>query len=126
MARPTEVPTRGPATPLPVDLEAAGDELLERARAARGGRAARTLAPGDGAPLKQTLLAIAAGQRLADHRTPGAATLLLLRGRATLTWEDGGVELAEGQWVEIPDAVHALHADEDAVALLSVARATIG
>lgn len=124
MARPTDVPTRVPATPAGVvDLRSAGDELLERARARTGGgRAARTLTPGQGAPLKQTLLAIRGGQQLADHRAPGAATLAVLRGRVSLVWPGHLVDLPEGQWAPIPDAVHSLRADEDAVVLLSVAR----
>lgn len=116
--------SRTPDTPtVAIDLDAVGEELLQQARARPSvGRAARTLAPGEGVPLKQTLLAIAAGQRLADHRAPGTATLVVLRGRATLSWSDAAVDVAAGQWVVIPDAVHALQAVEDVVLLLTVSR----
>lgn len=116
--------TRTPATPVGAfDLHVAADELLDEARVpSGGGRAARTLTPGDGAPLKQTLLALQAGRQLAEHRAPGAATLMVLRGRATLTWEDQTVALVEGHWAVIPAAAHALRAEEDAVMLLTVAR----
>ena len=42
-------------------LAAAAAERLERATAAPAGRAALTLVPGAGAPLKQTLLALREG-----------------------------------------------------------------
>lgn len=120
----TDASTRTPATPVGAfDLHAAADQLLDEARAPRGaGRAARTLTPGDGAPLKQTLLALQAGRQLAEHRAPGAATLMVLRGRATLTWEDQAVALAQGHWTVIPTTTHAVRAEDDAVMLLTVAR----
>jgi quercetin dioxygenase-like cupin family protein len=37
------------------------------------------------APLRQTVLALAAGVRLAEHEALGAATLQVLRGRVRLT-----------------------------------------
>jgi hypothetical protein len=45
--------------------------LLEGAPVAPAGRAALTLGPGAGAPLKQTLLALRGGVQLADHDAPG-------------------------------------------------------
>lgn len=114
---------RTPATPEGAfDLRAAADELLDDAREHDAGRAARTLTPGGGAALKQTMLALLEGQELADHRAPGTATLIVLRGRATLTWGQQEVALAEGQWAAIPPAVHAVQAHSDTVILLTVAK----
>lgn len=102
------------------DLMAAATELLEQAHEMRSGRAARTLTPGAGAPLKQTLLALVAGRELGEHRTPGPATLVLLRGSATIGAEGEMLKLREGQWAAVPTGPHDLRADTDVVALLTV------
>lgn len=123
MSEPAGDARRTPLTPEGAfDLQAASDELLEEARAHDAGRAARTLTPGEGAPLKQTMLALLEGQELSDHRAPDAATLMMLRGRATLTWDGHEVALAEGHWAAIPTAVHAVQARSDTVILLTVAK----
>jgi quercetin dioxygenase-like cupin family protein len=107
-----------------VDLSRLGERLLDSARDGRGpGRAAHSLVAGPGRPLKQVLMALDAGSRLADHRAPGAASLLVLSGRVTLTWDDRSVVLDRGQWAPIPAAVHGLHAAEPTVVLLTVAAA---
>ena len=115
---------RTPSTPQGAfDLQAAADDLLEQARGADDtGRAARTLTPGEGAPLKQTLMALLEGRELSEHRSPGAATLVALRGRATLTWDGQELEVPEGHWATIPADVHGLRAETDLVVLLTVAR----
>jgi quercetin dioxygenase-like cupin family protein len=107
-------------TPSPVQLADAAAELLRSLAHHPSGRAARTLTPEAGAPLKQTLLALAAGTRLQDHRTPGRATIEVLVGRVRLTVGDDEVELVPGSWAQIPPQVHGLVADRDSVALLTV------
>ena len=67
-----------------VDIEAAAAGLLEQARAATAGRAARTLAGGAGASLKQTMMALVRGTRLSEHDSPGSASLQVLRGQVRL------------------------------------------
>lgn len=110
-----------PDTPGTVNLTAASGELLEEARMANAGRAGRTLTPGAGVPLKQTLLALLAGQRLNDHDSPGAATLQVLQGAVRLTAGED-VELVAGDHAPIPRRRHGLQAHEDAVVLLTVAQ----
>lgn len=105
----------------PVSPAALGDGLLEQARGLDAGRSARTLTPGAGATLKQTILALVEGSRLDEHQAPGPATILVLRGDMRMGTSDGTVELSEGQWAAIPDEVHDLEAVTDAVALLTVA-----
>lgn len=109
----------------PVDLTRIGDEL---ARAATGssGRAARTLLPGSGTPLKQTVLALSAGRRLQEHVAPGPATLVVLRGTVVLSCAGESQQLADGTWVAVPRAVHDLEAISDAVVLLTVSTSTDG
>jgi quercetin dioxygenase-like cupin family protein len=107
-----------------LDLHAAADGLLDEARQLRAGRSARTLTPGPGAPLKQTLLALTAGQRLQDHVAPGPTTLLGIRGTAVLSGDEhAAVTLNDGVWAACPTGPHALEAISDAVVLITVAPA---
>lgn len=103
------------------DLAAGARELLAQARDLAAGRAARTLTPGEGAPLKQTLMALTAGRELAEHRAPGPATLQVLLGDVSLRTSDTEVQLGEGHWAAIPLESHDLLANADAVVLLTVA-----
>jgi quercetin dioxygenase-like cupin family protein len=103
-----------------LDLAVAADELLTEAGRLRSGRSARTLTPGSGAPLKQTLLALTAGRRLQDHLAPGPTTLLGVRGTAVLTHGREAVTLTEGVWAACPTGPHSLEAISDAVVLITV------
>jgi quercetin dioxygenase-like cupin family protein len=108
-----------------VDLQDATKELLASLREQPSGRAARTLSPGAHAPLKQTLLALAAGRSLQDHRAPGQATIQVLVGQVRLTVGGNDQAVAAGQWAPIPDETHGVTADEESVALLTVAARTV-
>lgn len=116
-------PSSTKGTPDPVHLPRAASELLGSARSAASGRAGRTLTPGAGAPLKQSLLALVAGRSLADHESPAAATLQVVSGVVRLT--GGGqadVELHAGDHAAIPPLRHGLYALDDAVVLITVAQ----
>lgn len=104
-----------------VNLQTAAAQLLQSARASSARRAGRTLVPGAGTPLKQSLLALLAGQSLSDHESPGAATLQVVSGVVRLTaGRQDAIELHAGDHVAVPQARHGLEAVEDAVVLLSV------
>lgn len=113
---------REPAQPDgPVTLVDLGDEVLAQARELQTGRSARTLTPGAGARLKQTLMALTEGAELAEHRAPGSATIQVLRGEVHLRSSATTLELSAGQWAPIPDETHDLRAMTDATLLLTVA-----
>lgn len=113
---------RDPEVPdMPADLSSLGDGLLEEAATMSSGRASRTLTPGAHEPLKQTLVALQAGQALSEHTTNGPATIHLLRGAATINAGDDTLELSAGGWAVIPQERHDLQASEDTVALVTVA-----
>ncbi|MEX2532906.1 MAG: hypothetical protein WD360_02955 [Nitriliruptoraceae bacterium] len=115
-------PRRTPTQPEgPVDLHAAADELLVEAGKLNAGRSGRTMTPGSGSTLKQTLLALTAGQKLQEHVAPGPITLLGMRGTSLFTRGDEAVTLTDGMWVACPDGPHALEAITDTVVLITVA-----
>ena len=103
-------------------LDALAREHLQRAAAAPNGRSATTVYGGHEHTLRQTLLALTAGTSLADHESPGEATLLVLRGRVRLAAGDAEWEGRSGDLVAIPPARHSLLALEDAAVVLTVAK----
>ncbi len=121
MTTPSEATTEPAADRGVVDLTAQGATLLAQARDASSGRAATNLMPATGAVLTQTMLALRAGAELTDHTSPGPATLHVLTGRATLVSGGTTVTVGAGEWVPIPREEHRVEADEDVVALLTVA-----
>ncbi|RBY84986.1 hypothetical protein [Blastococcus sp. TF02A-30] len=103
-----------------LDLSALADELAATSAGEPAGRAARTLPhPVDG--LRQTVVALRAGTELSEHESPGPASLQVLRGRVRLVAGEREVALAAHAIAPVPARRHSLHADEDAVVLLSVA-----
>jgi len=100
-------------------LSASADELLGRARQESSGRAAQTVYGGHEHGLRQTVIALAGGQGLAEHESPGEATLQVLTGRVRLSAGEESWEGAAGDLVAIPRARHALAALEDAAVLLT-------
>src|SRR5690348_9081441 len=103
-----------------VSLTALADEHLAMARAASSGRSSVTLHGGHEHPLRQTLIALAAGRELDEHESPGEATLQVLTGRVRLLAGDEQQQAATGDYVVIPRTRHALAADADSVVLLTV------
>lgn len=101
-------------------LVAVTDEQLAAARAGHSGRAAHTVLGGHERALRQTVIALRAGQELAEHESPDEATLQVLRGAVRLVAGDEQWQGTEGDLVVIPPERHSLHADEDSAVLLTV------
>lgn len=96
--------------------------LLERAAESSSGRSAETVHGGRENVLRQTVLALRAGGALAEHESPGEATLLVLRGRVRLVSGENSVEGTAGELLVIPPARHSLEAIEDSAVLLTTVK----
>src|SRR5215469_16777761 len=111
-----------------LSLDALARELLSRAAdsdassAAGGSRAAQTVVGGHEKALRQTVIALAKDAALAEHASPGEATLYVLRGRVTLSAGTDSWEGREGDLLVIPDAPHSVTALADAAILLTVVK----
>jgi quercetin dioxygenase-like cupin family protein len=103
-------------------LAALARELLVTAAAAASGRAARTVYGGHEHVLRQTVIALVAGQALAEHDNPGEATVHVLHGRVRLTSGPHSWEGRRGDLLIVPLAPHSLEAVEDSAVLLTVAK----
>jgi quercetin dioxygenase-like cupin family protein len=103
-------------------LTAMAREQLEAAGRATSGRSAHTVYGGHEHVLRQTVVALVAGQRLDEHENPGEATLQVLSGRVRLIAGADSWEGSTGDLILIPDARHALEAIEGSTVLLTVAK----
>jgi quercetin dioxygenase-like cupin family protein len=100
------------------------DRHLSTAGTASSGRSAHTVHGGHTSTLRQTLIALTAGQQLDEHENPGEATVLVLRGRIRMTAADDSCEADTGDLLTVPDSRHSLQALHDTVILLTVAKLT--
>ena len=100
-----------------ISLTALAREHLETARAATSGRSAHTVYGGHEHSLRQTLMALTAGNGLDDHESPGEATVQVLHGRVRVSTADAGWEGSAGDHLVLPRTRHALAAIEDSVVL---------
>jgi quercetin dioxygenase-like cupin family protein len=113
----------GPATDahhtLALDLRATAAELHGSPEIARDGRTARTLIK-QGA-LRQVLVALRAGGRLAEHRAPGPASVQVLSGRVAVEIRGATHDCSEGALLELPAGVpHTVLAHTNSALLLTV------
>lgn len=102
-----------------VQLDDVADALLSDLSNHESGRTATTILTGT--VMRSTLIALAEGTRLAEHDSPAAATLQVVRGRAMLHSGDREWPLGAGQVMPIPPTRHSLLAVTDTVVLLTVA-----
>ncbi len=102
-----------------VPLGELADALLEDLPNHPAGRAAKTIL--SGTVMRATLIALRGGEEMADHDSPPAATLQVLRGEVTLRSGMRSWRLTEGQLAPVPPERHGVTAHADSVVLLSVA-----
>jgi quercetin dioxygenase-like cupin family protein len=110
-----------------LSLDALARELLSRATegeasGAASSRAAQTVVGGHEKALRQTVIALAKDAALAEHASPGEATLYVLRGRVTLSAGTESWEGRDGDLLVIPEAPHSLTALADSAVLLTVVK----
>lgn len=103
-----------------ISLTSLADQKLAEARQAHSGRAAHTLHGGHTHELRQTVMALLAGQGLSEHDSPGQASLQVLQGHVQLTAGDDEWDGKTGDYVIIPPQRHSLHAVDDSVIMLTV------
>ena len=105
-----------------IDLAALTEKHLALAGEARARRSSTALVGDKDSRLRQHLMVLLAGTELAEHESPGEATLQVLRGRVILHAGDDEVELAAGDLAEIPPERHGVRALEDSACVVTVAR----
>jgi quercetin dioxygenase-like cupin family protein len=105
-----------------MSLTALAREHLASAERASSGRSVHTVYGGHEHVLRQTLIALNAGQALDEHENPGEATLQVLHGRVRLIAGKNAWEGSTGDLLIVPDSRHSLEAIETSTVLLTVAK----
>lgn len=106
----------------PISLTDLASQKLDAARRTSAGRSSTTVHGGREHRLKQTLIAMCAGQELAEHSSPGEATLQVISGGIVLRTPDENWAIRAGETMVIPDVIHSVEVPEDSVFLLTVAK----
>ena len=105
-----------------ISLDALARQQMELAVTAGGGHTADTVFGGHEKVLRQTVVGMIAGARLAEHENPGESTVLVLHGRVRLSAADLSWDAVRGDLIIVPESRHSLEALEDSALLLTVAK----
>ncbi len=103
-------------------LKALVRQHLELAERASSGRSAHTVYGGHEHQLRQTLIAMTAGHSMAEHDSPGEATVHVLHGRVRLVAGDVSWNGSPGDLLTVPLSRHSLEAVETSAVLLTVSQ----
>ena len=103
-----------------LSLEAKARELARKAAESGSGRAADTVFGGHEKQLRQTVVALGAGQEMAEHQSPGEATLLVISGRLWLVAGETRWSGRAWDFLVVPSAAHSVEAETDTTFLLTV------
>ncbi|MCR2764521.1 cupin domain-containing protein [Microbacterium sp. zg.B48] len=107
---------------LKTSLIALARHELGHALEAPSGRSAKTVVGGHERRLRQTVMALRAGEALSEHENPGEATVQVLTGRVLLRFADASWNGSVGDLLTVPDGLHSLEAVEDSVILFTVVK----
>jgi quercetin dioxygenase-like cupin family protein len=105
-----------------MSLDALAREHVARAGADTTGRSSETVFGGHERTLRQTIIALKAGQSMSEHENPGEATLFVLQGRMRLIGQYTSWDGRTGDLLVVPEGRHSVEAVEDSVVLLTVAK----
>jgi quercetin dioxygenase-like cupin family protein len=105
-----------------LSLDAVAREQLERAKDEPSGRSSTTVFGGHEYVLRQTVVALKEGASMAEHNSPGQATIIVLSGRVRLTAGSTSWEGRTGDLLVIPPLRHSLEALKDSAIVLTVAK----
>ena len=89
-------------------LTAIGRRHLDTARRVTSGRSANTVYGGHEHVLRQTVIALAAGQELNEHLNPGEATVLVLSGRIRLATQADRWDGRDGDLLVVPPGLYSV------------------
>lgn len=103
-------------------LTALARQQLKLAAASSSGRSSQTVFGGHQRHLRQTVIALNAGKSLAEHDSPGEATMLVLSGKLALICGEDSWKGSTGDMLIIPPARHSVEALEDVAFLLTVTK----
>lgn len=106
-------------TPAMVVLSELADSLIADLRNHPAGRTARTIV--SGSAMRAVVIALKEGTELAEHDSPAAATLYVVRGKVTLAAGEKNWTIYPGQLVPVPPQRHSVNAHADSAILLTVA-----
>ena len=105
-----------------LSLDAVAREQLKKVTENGGHRSAKTVFGGHEHVLRQSVIALAEGAVMADHLSPGEASLQVLRGRIRLTSGKDSWDAHTGDLLDIPADRQSVEALEPSVVLLTVAK----
>lgn len=105
-----------------MDVHQLAQDQIDLAHADPHGRSAH-LVVHDG-PLRQTVIALTKGNRLAEHNSPPAGSVLVLRGTITITTADQVDTLPTGFLATLTHDRHGVEALSDAALLLTTVTGT--
>ncbi len=102
-----------------VALAELADALLDDLPNHAAGRAAKTIL--SGTVMRATMIALGEGEEMAEHDSPPAATVYVVKGDVTLRSGSRSWRLTAGQLAPIPPERHGVVAHADSAILLTVA-----
>jgi quercetin dioxygenase-like cupin family protein len=102
-----------------IALHEVASDLLAAARRSTASRSTETVLGGHAAAMRQSVIALSGGADLSEHVNPGQASVYVITGDVEIRAEGDDIRLSRGEYVEIPDVPHSLHAVTDAAILLT-------